>query len=60
MRDSADLVVRGAVVRSLDPEGSVHSAVAEADGRVVAVGSDEDVDAQLGRNTIVVEARGRR
>lgn len=59
MRESADLVVRGAVVRSLDPEGSVHSAVAIADGRVVAVGSDEDVGALVGRRTVVLEARGR-
>jgi predicted amidohydrolase YtcJ len=59
MRRTADLVVLDARVRSLDPAGNVHSAVAVADGRVVAVGSDEQVSELVGRGTVVVPGRGR-
>ncbi len=55
----ADLVVLDARVWTVDPARPEAQAVAIAGGRVVAVGSNAEVEALSGRGTRVVRARGR-
>lgn len=55
---SAELAVVGARVRTLDPAQPWATSVACADGRIVAVGSDSDVRAHIGRRTEVIDGRG--
>ncbi|WP_329454951.1 amidohydrolase [Streptomyces sp. NBC_01497] len=54
-----DLVVRGADVYTLDPDRPRASALAARDGRVVALGTDWDIERLVGPNTRVVDAGGR-
>ncbi|MCY4574387.1 MAG: amidohydrolase, partial [Gemmatimonadetes bacterium] len=56
---SADLVLRGGVVATVDADNTMAEAVAIADGRIVAVGSDEEVGAFIGDGTEVIELEGR-
>ena len=55
----ADLVLRGGVVATVDADNTMAEAVAIADGRIVAVGSDEEVGAFIGDGTEVIELEGR-
>ena len=55
----ADLVLRGGVVATVDADNTMAEAVAIADGRIVAVGSDEEVAAFIGDGTEVIELEGR-
>ena len=55
----ADLVLRGGVVATVDGDNTMAEAVAIADGRIVAVGSDEEVGAFIGDGTEVIELEGR-
>ena len=56
----ADLVVRGEVVVAAGPDGlETAEALALADGRVVAVGTDDDVRSLAGPATRTIDARGR-
>jgi len=57
--DMADLVFRGGAVWTGDDAVPSASAVAVKNGRIVAVGSDPDVDHLVGRETRVVELAGR-
>ena len=54
----ADWIFTGATVWVGDGAGAVSSALAVRDGRVLAVGSDDDVMACAGRNTEVENLRG--
>ncbi|MGQ4511674.1 amidohydrolase family protein [Streptomyces sp. DW26H14] len=54
-----DLVVRGADVHTLDPERPRASALAARDGRLVALGTDWDIEGLVGPGTRVVDAGGR-
>jgi len=56
---SADVVLIGGDVRTLDAAGTVASAVAIAGGRIVAVGSDEEAIRHAGAGAEVVDLRGR-
>jgi predicted amidohydrolase YtcJ len=57
--EPADLVMTNCVVRTMDPaEPQVAEAVAARDGRIVAVGSSEDIEALIGPSTRVVDCRG--
>ncbi|MDH6108070.1 putative amidohydrolase YtcJ [Kitasatospora sp. MAP12-15] len=56
----ADLVVRNARVYTGDPSRPRASAVAIREGLITAVGDDADVIAQIGPQTRVVDALGRR
>jgi predicted amidohydrolase YtcJ len=56
---SADLVLRGGVVHTMNPEQPEATAVAVAGGRIVRVGADGDVQPLIGPTTRVVELRGR-
>ena len=55
----ADLVLRGGVIATVDPDNSMAEAVAIAGGWIVAVGSNDDVDALIGAETEVIELDGR-
>jgi predicted amidohydrolase YtcJ len=56
--EAADLVVRGADVRTADPERTRATAFAVRAGRIVAVGSDAEIEPWLGADTSVVDAGG--
>jgi predicted amidohydrolase YtcJ len=55
----AELVVRGAAVHTVDETRPRAEAVAVAAGRIVRVGSDDDVAPLIGRRTEVIDAEGR-
>ncbi len=56
---AADLAILGGKVLTLDPENRVVEAVAVRDGRVIKVGSNEDVRRLVGPATRVVDVGGR-
>ena len=56
---AADLVVTNARVVTLDRESRIAQAVAVRDGRIVAVGSNGEVDALAGNGTRRIDAGGR-
>ncbi|MEV5311165.1 amidohydrolase [Streptomyces sp. NPDC052610] len=58
--DAADLVVRNAKIHTGDPGRPRAQAVAVRDGRITAVGDDQDMAAHVGAGTKVVDALGRR
>ena len=55
----ADLVLRGGIVATVDADDSMAEALAISDGWIVAVGSNEEVDAFVGTDTEVIELDGR-
>ena len=56
---SADWVLRGGPVYTVDAERSVAQAVAIADGVIAAVGSVEEIERYVGEETRVIELDGR-
>ena len=58
-RERADLVLSHAVVRTVDPDRPRAAAVAIRGGRIVAVGSDEEVASLVGPATRVRDLAGR-
>ena len=56
----ADLIVRNARITTLDPKRPAASAIAVANGVVVAVGDEATVMQKAGSNTRVIDAQGRR
>lgn len=56
---SADLVLRGGRIATMDPARSWATAVAVRGERIVAVGHDTDVASVVGPSTHVIELRGR-
>ncbi|MGI9626349.1 MAG: amidohydrolase [Longimicrobiales bacterium] len=56
---AADLVLRGGVVATVDSLNTLVTSVAVTDGRIVATGSDPDIDPYIGAETEVVELDGR-
>ena len=59
-RRMADLILRNARITTLDPAQPSASAIAFADGRVLAVGDDAHVMAHARDGTRVIDAGGRR
>ena len=55
----ADLVLRGGHAYLVDAARSWAQAVAVADGRIVAVGTDAEVSALIGPHTEVMDLAGR-
>ena len=55
---SADLIISGANVLTMDPRMPTASAIAIRDQHILAVGSDDDVLNLKGQNTEVVDGRG--
>jgi predicted amidohydrolase YtcJ len=58
-RDPADLVLRGGTITTMDPSRPRAEALAAKDGRIVAIGSVEEVAPYIGEGTRVVELSGR-
>jgi predicted amidohydrolase YtcJ len=56
---SADLVLRGATVLTMDTADTRAQAVAVRDGLIVGVGADHDVESLIGPSTHVLDCRGR-
>ena len=54
----AELVLRGGVIRTLDPSNSVASAVAVRGERIVAVGGEEEIAGWIGPQTRILELNG--
>jgi predicted amidohydrolase YtcJ len=59
MTEAADLVITGALVRTLDPRAPIADAVAIRGERIVAVGDAAAVRALRGRRTQAIDGRGR-
>ena len=57
--DSADLVLRNGNIVTLDDATPEAQALAVRDGRIVAVGSDSEIDAYVGSETKVIDLEGR-
>ena len=57
--ETADLILTGGVVHTVDANDSIAEAVAVADGRILAVGSNGDAEATAGPNTRRVDLQGR-
>ena len=55
----ADLVLLNGKILTVDTRDSIAQAVAIAGGKIVAVGSNDDVRARIGSNTQVMDLRGR-
>ncbi|NBC23948.1 MAG: amidohydrolase family protein [Gammaproteobacteria bacterium] len=56
---SADVIYHGGDILTLDDEDTVAEALAVADGRILAVGSEEAVSAYRGESTEMVDLQGR-
>src|SRR5919107_1072934 len=56
---SADLVLRGGNIITVDHDRSIAHAVAITDGKFVAIGSDAQMTTHIGPNTQVIELNGK-
>ena len=56
---TADLVLRGATVLTMDATDTRAEAVAVRDGVIVGVGADHDVEGLIGPGTRVMDCRGK-
>src|SRR4051794_7729547 len=59
MGQSADIVIRNANVHTMDAKRPTASSVAMLNGKIVAVGTDADTKAWVGKTTRVIDAGGR-
>ena len=57
--DRADLIFTGGIVHTVDADNSIAEAVAVAGGRILAVGSNAEIEGHAGPATSRVELRGR-
>ena len=55
----ADLIIENATIRTMDAKRTAASAVAISNGRIVAIGSDAEVEKYRGENTRVIDAKKR-
>ena len=55
----ADLIVRSAKIVTMDDSGRIAEAMAVRDGRIVAIGTNTEVEKCSGTNTRVVELQGK-
>ncbi|MFH1141229.1 MAG: amidohydrolase [Chloroflexota bacterium] len=55
----ADLVLLNGKIITVDPQDTIAQAVAVRDGKILKVGNDDDVKAFIGRQTNVLDLRGR-
>ena len=56
---TADLIIINAKVRTMDSRGTQHEAVAVVGNRIVEIGTSRDIKAYIGKNTIIVDAKGK-
>ena len=59
LAQNADLVVRNAVIWTVDEENPTAEALASLGGRLIYVGSDSGVEEHIGPDTRVIDLRGR-
>ncbi|PTR05801.1 amidohydrolase family protein [Novosphingobium sp. GV055] len=55
----ADLVLHHGVVLTVDQDDRVVQAIAVKGGRILAVGSDADIDKHIGKDTQIIDLAGR-
>lgn len=55
----ADLVLTNGKIITVDESFSIHSAIAVKDRHILAVGTDEEIDAYRGRSTTMVDLEGK-
>ncbi len=58
MSDQAHIMIVGGDVRTMDPRTPRVEALAARDGKILALGSEEDLQPLRGPHTVVVDARG--
>lgn len=58
-QETADLVLRNGKVVTVDPNKPAASAIAAGKGKILAVGSDEEIAAWIGDKTEVIDLAGR-
>ena len=56
---SADMVLMNGKVITVDAENRIAEAVAVKDGRILAVGSNEEIGGYIGEGTRVIDLEGR-
>jgi len=56
---SADLVLVNAKVRTMNPSQPIAEAVAISKDRIVKVGTDEEINSWIGKNTVVLNLHGK-
>ena len=56
---AADMILWGGKVITMDPQKPAAAAVAVKNGRFLEIGGDSEVRALAGRNTIMIDLRGR-
>jgi predicted amidohydrolase YtcJ len=56
---SADTIIRGAKIATMDTRNTIASAVAIQGGKVQATGTDAEIEQYRGPHTAIVDARGR-
>ncbi len=54
-KEDADLVIRGGQIITVDQDFSIQGAVAVKSGKVIYVGSDDEIQSYIGRNTKFIE-----
>lgn len=59
MKNTQDLLIKNAVVRTVDDKDSIHSAILLRAGRIAALGTDAEVQAATSPGTEVLDAAGR-
>ncbi|MEN9894205.1 MAG: hypothetical protein RIR97_57 [Pseudomonadota bacterium] len=58
MTQTADLIIENGRILTLDPENPRVQALAVANGRIIAIGSNDDMAHLRGANTKVIDAKG--
>src|SRR5436190_11998125 len=56
---AADLVITNANIRTMDAKRTVAQSVAVLNGKIIAIGSDADTRSMIGKNTNVIDAKGK-
>ncbi|HSR49588.1 MAG TPA: amidohydrolase [Acidobacteriota bacterium] len=59
-QEPADMVLKNGKIATVDEDRSEVQALAARDGKIVALGSDAEMDAYLGPSTQVIDLQGRR
>jgi len=57
--ETADLVIKNGKVITVDEDFSIHQAIAVKGNKIVAVGSNEQIDKYIGRKTKVLDLKGK-
>ena len=59
VRENADSVMMNGKVITVDKDFSIRQAVAVKDGRIIGVGTNDEVKALIGPNTKVLDIKGK-